>query len=478
MSPWIFPIRLEATALEPMYLQIARAIREDILRGRLGPGDALPGSRTLASTLAVHRNTVLAALRELQAEGWLQSAGHSIRVSEELPASAEPTQVAHRVEPGFTLAAPAAAAPHRAAVRPGTLAFGSGLPDLRLLPTDPLARAYGRALRNRSLMGYGDPKGEARLRAALVRLLSEVRGLAVEPDRLMVVGGSQMGLDLVARTLLVPGDVVAVEDPGYKPAWTTLRAAGAELVPISVDEGGLQVEALEALLRLRPIRALYCTPHHQFPTTVTLEPSRRLRLLELARKHRLAVLEDDYDFEFHFDGNPVLPLASEDPAGIVVYMGSLSKVVAPGLRLGFVVGPKAVVDALALRRYNADRQGDQVLERAVAELLEDGLLQRHVRKMRRIYQARRTVLAEMLERHLEGVVAFRLPPGGMSLWLQADPALDVEAWAQRAERQGVLFHSGRHYDFSGRARSNVRLGFSALDEDELQEAVLRMKASL
>ena len=441
--PGASPSTWKPSAAEPMYLQIARAIREDILRGRLGPGDrAARAPAPSPRTLGVHRNTVLAALRELQAEGWLQSAGHSIRVAEELPAGRAGPRSRSRIELGFPLAAPAS--PRRSAppVRPGLLVFGSGLPDLRLLPTDPWPAPTAGPCGTESLMGYGDPRGEVRLRAALTRLLSEVRGLAVEPDRLMVVGGSQMGLDLVARTLLVPGDVVAVEDPGYAPAWATLRAAGAELVPIPVDEGGLQVEALEALLHQRPLRALYCTPHHQFPTTVTLEPSRRLRLLELARTHRLAVLEDDYDFEFHFDGNPVLPLASGDPAGVVVYMGSLSKVVAPGLRLGFVVGPQAVVDALALRRYTADRQGDQVLERAVAELLEDGLLQRHVRKMRRIYQARRTVLAEELERHLEGVVGFRLPPGGMSLWLQTEPALDVEAWAHRAERQGVLFHQG------------------------------------
>jgi GntR family transcriptional regulator / MocR family aminotransferase len=478
MSPWSFPIHLETSAAEPIYLQIARAIREDILRGRLGPGDPLPGSRTLAGTLGVHRNTILAALRELQAEGWLQSLRHSIRIAEEPPRAPQRPRSVLPMELGFPLAAPASPALPRPPGKPGLLVFGSGLPDLRLLPTEPLARAYGRALRNKALMGYGDPRGELRLRIALTRLLSEVRGLALEPERLMVVGGSQMGLDLAARTLLVPGDVVAVEDPGYAPAWATLRAVGAELVPVPVDGGGLQVEALEALLHQRPLRALYCTPHHQFPTTVTLEPQRRLHLLELARAHQLAILEDDYDFEFHFDGNPVLPLASGDRAGVVVYMGSLSKVVAPGLRLGFVAGPGALIDALAARRYTADRQGDQVLERAVAELLEDGLLQRHVRKVHRIYHARRTVLAQELERHLAGIVGFRLPPGGMSLWLQTEPSLDVEAWAHRAEHQGVRFHPGRRYDFSGATRPNMRLGFSALDEEELQEAVQRMKRAL
>lgn len=478
MAPWIFPLNLESAACEPVYLQITRAISADIRRGRLGPGDRLPGSRTLAKTLGVHRNTVLAAFRELQAEGWIQSEGLSTRVAEELPQASLEAQAVLRGSLGFPLEAPLPPALAKSPKRPGALVFGTGLPDLRLLPTDWLARAYSRALRSRALLGYGDPKGELRLRTALACLLSGVRGLAVEPDQLMVVGGSQMGLDLVARTLLRPGDRVAVEDPGYAPAWVTLRTAGAELVPIPVDADGLQVEALAALLERQPIRALYCTPNHQFPTTVTLSASRRLNLLELAQKHQMAILEDDYDYEFTFDGSSVLPLASADKAGVVIYMGSLSKVVAPGLRLGFVAGPQALVEALSVRRYNADRQGDQVLERAVAELVEDDLLQRHVRKMCRIYQSRRGVLAAALERHLSGTVAFDLPPGGMSLWLRTDPSLDVEAWAGRAERKNVIFHPGHHFDFQGHVLPNLRLGFSSLNEEELQEAVRRMKEAL
>jgi len=478
MAPWIFPITLEPESCAPVYLQITGAISADILRGRLAPGAVLPGSRTLARTLGVHRNTILAAFRELQAQGWVQPFLRSTRVALDPPLAPAPVQGELQKVLGFALEPAPPPALCDLPRRPGALVFGTGLPDLRLMPTEGLARAYARALRNRSLLGYGDPKGELHLRDALAGLLSGLRGLTVEVGQLMVVGGSQMALDLVARTLLRPGDRVAVEDPGYAPAWSTLRNSGAVLVPIPVDAGGLRIEALAAELAREPIRAVYCTPHHQFPTTTTLEPARRQALLDLARRHRMAVLEDDYDFEFPFDGSPAPPLASADRAGVVVYMGSLSTVLAPGLRLGFVAGPRAMVDALAMRRYAADRQGDQVLERAMAELLEDGLLQRHVRKMLRIYQSRRTVLAEALERELDGAVSFVLPTGGMSLWLQAAPGLDVEAWAARAERQGVQFYPGRHFDFRGRALPNLRLGFSALDEAELCEGVRRMKAAL
>jgi len=477
MRPWTFPVALQTepgSPREPVFQQIAQAIRGDIRRGRLRPGDPLPGSRTLAQTLGVHRNTVLAAYRELEAEGWTDTGRRTTRVAGDLP-EAPAMRARTGAGPGYALEA-AAATPLRPA--PEGLDFGGGLPDLRLVPTDLLARAYRRALGSRALLGYGDPRGEPRLRSALARLLSEMRGLAASQDRLMVTGGSQGALDLAARTLLRPGDRVAVEDPGYPTAWATLRAAGAALVPVPVDEGGLRVEALAPILREGPLRAIYLTPHHQFPTTVTMSAPRRMALLDLARRHRIAVLEDDYDNEFHFEGRPVLPLAGDDPGGVVVYLGTLSKILAPGLRIGFVAGPRPLVEALAARRGTADGQGDLILQRAAAELLEDGLLQRHARKMRRTYLARRDALAEALRRHLGDAVAFDPPPGGMSLWVRVDPSLDLEAWVARAAKAGVGVYPGRRFDFSDRPRPNLRLGFSSLDETELEAAVRRLARAL
>jgi GntR family transcriptional regulator/MocR family aminotransferase len=487
MRPWTFPVALQASPesgpRNPVFQQIAQAIRSDIRRGRLRAGDPLPGSRSLAQTLGVHRNTVLAAYRELEAEGWIESEQRTTRVARDLPEG--PSQKQKRggkadQGPGYDLEGLGTPPPRLRDLEDPAhlLSFGGGLPDLRLVPTDLLARAYRRALQEPSLLGYGGAHGEPRLRTALARLLSEMRGLAVTADRVLITAGSQGALDLVARTLIRPGDRVAVEDPGYPTAWATLRAAGAELVPVPVDEAGLRVEALEQALRARPLRAVYLTPHHQFPTTVTMGAPRRLRLLDLARQHRLAILEDDYDNEFHFDGRPVLPLAGADPGGVVIYLGTLSKILAPGLRIGFISGPPALVDALAARRAAADGQGDPALQRVAAELLEEGLLQRHARKMRRTYLSRRTALAEALGQHLAGIVSFDLPPGGMSLWLHVDPAVDVERWAQRAQQAGIAVYTGRRFDFHGRPRPNLRLGFSALDERELEEAVRRLAGAL
>jgi len=309
-------------------------------------------------------------------------------------------------------------------------------------------------------------------------MVSSVRGLAAGPEAVLVTRGSQQAIDLCARALVAPGDVVAVEALGYRPAWEALRLAGARLVPLPVDDAGLRVEALEALAARQRVRMAYVTPHHQYPTTAVLAPGRRLAMLALAKARRIAIVEDDYDHEFHYEGRPVLPLASADEAGVVVYVGTLSKILAPGLRIGFVVGPPPLVERLATIRAFADRQGDRAVERAVAELLEDGDVQRHARRARRIYAARRDALSEALGKHLGGVLAFAPPVGGMALWARVDDAVDVDAWAARALARGVAFYPGRRFAFDGRRRPFVRLGFAALTEKELAEAVKGMAAAL
>src|SRR5713101_3900910 len=220
-------------------------------------------------------------------------------------------------------------------------------------------------------------------------MLCATRGLAATADSLVVTRGSQMAFDLAARALLSPGDAVAVEELGYSAVWASLTLAGARLIPVPVDAEGVRVDALEKLASRETLRAIYLTPHHQYPTMAVLSPARRLQLLELARRNRFAILEDDYDNEFHYQGRPVLPLASADQAGVVVYIGTLSKILAPGLRVGYVVAPLPLMGRIAAIRSLLDIQGDLATEAAVAQLIEDGELQRHVARVRRDYARRR-----------------------------------------------------------------------------------------
>jgi GntR family transcriptional regulator/MocR family aminotransferase len=262
-----------------------------------------------------------------------------------------------------------------------------------------------------------------------------------------------------------------VEEYGYQPAWAALRRAGAELSFVSVDSQGLVVDELEALARAGSISAVYVTPHHQFPTLVTMSAPRRHALLELARCYRFAIIEDDYDHEFHYRGRPVLPLASADTAGNVIHVGTMSKILAPGLRVGYVVGPVPLIERLARERYLIDRQGDQVGEEALAELLEDDLVQRHARRVRRIYLARRELMASELRRRFGDRLRFEEPDGGLALWVRTHRAGGLRSWQRRCEERGVRFSLGCDYHARNRPQPFIRIGFAACDENELADAI-------
>ncbi len=472
MDQWTFEL---AAGDRPLFLRLADAVTRDIRRGRLAPGDRLPGSRRVAEQLGLHRNTVLAAWRELEREGWLETeAARGTFVARTLPELRVTARARRSRSAGFDVdATDLDWAPYPR----GALPLLGGVPDLRHLPRAALARAYRRALRRKDILSYGDPAGEPSLRQALAGRLAAARGLAVEPDEILVTRGSQMAFDLLARALLEPGDRVAVEALGYRPAWRALGSSGAELIPIRVDEQGMDVDRLEAALEEGPLRAVYLTPHHQYPTTATLSPARRMRLLRLAAEHRIAVIEDDYDHEFHYEGRPVLPLGARDDHGVVIHVGTLSKVLAPALRIGWVVAPPPLHEALIGVRRFIDRMGDPAVERAIGELIEEGELHRHTLRMRRRYRRRRDAMAELLTEAFGDRLRFSVPRGGMALWARA-PGVDVDEWGRRAEAAGVIVQTARLFTFRGRPRRAMRLGYAALEPEELRVAVKRLRRSM
>jgi GntR family transcriptional regulator/MocR family aminotransferase len=480
MRRWALTIALDPHRELPIFLQLAHAIADAIRDGRLKPGDPLPGTRELAEQLGVNRNTVVAGYEELAAEGWVRTRiGGGTFVAPSLPA---PIRVAPPTDdpPTFPLPETISPVPAVNMPPPGTLMIAHSLPDARLFPAEALTRAFRRAIvqRGRSLIGYAEPCGHPRLREQLAAMLRSTRALPARADGLMVTRSLEQGIDLIARMLLKPGDVVAVESFGYPPAWSVLRLAGAHLMPLPVDEDGLDVSALENALAHQRIRAVFLTPHHQFPTTCVMSSARRERLAALAVAHRFAVIEDDYDHEFHYAGKPVLPIAAGPARANVIYVGSLSNLLAPGLSTGFIHAPPAMFGHLAGLRAASDPRTDVAMECAIAELFEDGELLRHMRRMRRTYAMRRDALAGALRRHLGSAVHFRVPDGGMGLWMRLDDAIDVERWSVEGEREGVQFFSARRYDFHQRAQPYVRLGFSYLDEAELDDAVRRMARAL
>lgn len=474
------PPPLEATAETPLFLQISRRFADDIRRGVLVPGARLPSSRALAVSLGVHRSTTVAALAELLSQGWIQTEPRrGTFVSERFPEE-RPRRLPRRVDlprAPLDLAQPVPLDPFPT-IGADVLPLVGGTPDPRLAPATELSRAYRRALGKSSrLLGYGSELGDARLREVLAAQLREARQVPVGEEGLMVTRGSQMALFLLGRVLSRPGRVVAVEGLGYRPCWEAWRLSGARLAPLPVDSQGLSVDALKQLLSRERVAAVYTTPHHQYPTTVTLTAPRRLELLTLARRHGFVVVEDDYDYEHHYDGSAVLPLASVD-ADVVAYVGTLSKILAPGLRIGYLAARPEIIERAARIRRFVDRAGDHVVERAVAELLEEDVVGRHVRRTRREYAARRDALVFELRRLLGGALSFRVPAGGMSLWAKVTKGISSDRWAAQALDEGVLVSPARRFRFDGREAPYLRLGFAPLRPPEIRTAVERLARAL
>ncbi|HEU4951512.1 MAG TPA: PLP-dependent aminotransferase family protein [Holophagaceae bacterium] len=464
MPGWDLKITLETGSGLPVFRQVAEAIRKDISRGRLAPGDLLPGYRLLAESLGVNRNTILAAYQELLGEGWIVS-----RPSEGTFVAEAPPRWAPSAEPPGTPGPPPEAEP--------ILSIGTGAADPRELPRLPLARAYARALNTPAALRALDPQGLPRLRELLAEMLTRLRGFPADPGRLMVTRGSRMGLYLVIQSLIRPGDRVAVESPGSPRAWEVLRERGAELVPVPVDHEGLQIDALEARLREGPLRMVLVTAACQYPTTVSLVESRQRRLLGLSLQHRFHLLEHDAGGEFHFGGPPALPLAAKDVSGGVIHVGTLSRLLAPGLRLGTIHAPQEVMASLRRVRSHIDGSGDPILELAIADLMEEGALARHVNRLERTFARRRDVLMEALH-GLQGVALSIAPPRlGSALWIEA-PGTDVDRWHTLARKAEVEFKPGRAFLPEGGALNCLRMGFTGHDERELKEAVQRMSLAL
>lgn len=483
LRSWDLNLHITKSSGVVVYLQIAQQIIDEIQRGRLIPTVAMPGTRELAEKLQVNRKTIVLAYDELIAQGWLTSESRrGTFVSAKLPhfSPAKPTNIDLK-EPTKGKPAPVLAK-YAAAIESENMAnlidFNDGIPDTRLIPFETISKAFRHALiepiRSNKL-GYGDPKGMTNLRLALAEMLNMERGLSVDIDNICIARGSQMGIFLAARVLANPQKYVVVENLSYPPAREAFRSCGAKILTVGLDQNGINVEALEALCKKYPISAVYVTPHHQFPTTVMMTAERRLKLLMLAEQYDFVIVEDDYDHEFHFHHHPVFPLASTAHAGRVIYVGSLSKVLAPGLRIGYLVASKEIINQCAAEVMLIDRQGNSVTELAVAALLESGEIKRHIRRTLKIYNERRNTLIDLLLNELGEHINFDSPNGGLAIWLRLNNGIDINELVEKAMREKVKILPASLFSESNENVNGIRLGFGSLNANELASGVQRLK---
>jgi GntR family transcriptional regulator/MocR family aminotransferase len=359
------------------------------------------------------------------------------------------------------------------------LTIDDGFPDVRLTPVDLLMREYrsiSRKSYGKNFLKYGFPKGSANLRSALCRYLSDTRGLNIDPENILITKGSQMGIYLATQLLLRPKDKIAVGLSNYRSADEIFKYSGAQLLRIPVDRFGMDVDALEASLKQETIRAVYIIPHHHFPTAVTMSIERRLKLLKLAREYRFAVIEDDYDFDFHYNSKPHVPLASIDHNNSVIYIGSVTKTFAPALRIGFLIAGPEFVDACSSLRQLIDKQGDSLLEEAFSSLYNNGEMERHFRKSLKIYKQRRDLFCEILSSDFTDVISFDIPEGGLAIWSLFDKDINLKELSQRALKKGLQIADGTFYNNELFMPNGLRLGFASLTEKEIVQSLklLRM----
>lgn len=475
-------ITIDKDAQIAVYLQITNSIIGHIRQGTLKPASPLPSSRLLAASLKVHRKTVVAAYDELYAQSWVDVYPRKgFFVAKNLPdVSPRPinTALKQNIYPEKTYFDVDEKVPYPGLFnddKPRLLTFDDGFPDTRVAPVELLVREYRRFANyhfTQKYLTYGPEQGSVNLRTELARFLGETRGLQVTPNDILITKGSQMAIYLAAQILLSKNDVVIAADPGYPGANEVFEQTGAKLKLVPVDEHGINLDAVEEICQQKKVKLVYVIPHHHRPTTVTLSADRRMRLLELARKYRFAIIEDDYDYDFHYASSPILPLASADYYGSVIYVGSFCKTIAPGIRIGFMVAPANLIVQTTRLRKMIDRQGEHLLEEAIANLLKNGDIGRHLKKANKLYHERRDILCALLKEHLGSWLSFKIPDGGFAVWLKYADGINPADVAEKASAMGLTINNGRDYFYHNAINyPYVRIGFASLNPKELETAV-------
>jgi len=475
MFPYKSLIEIDKKRKRALYLQISDCFVGLIKKGVIPPTTALPGSREMAKILSVNRQTVVASYDELESQGWVEVIPkRGTFVKEELPIITQRKlkKIRNRDRfPHINLYQNALIIDAKSNCK---LVIDRGTADDRLAPIDSISRAYRSALkscqRSRYLSNIDIFKLD-RSEEIVSNYLNRTRGLRCTRENIILTQGSQMGIYLAAKTLILKNDSVIVGETSYKGADDVFKSIGTKLIEAKVDKHGLDINQVESICKRRNIKCVYVTPHHHLPTTVTLSAGRRMKLLQLASIYDFYIIEDDYDFDYHYKSSPLLPLASSDEEGRVIYVGSMSKNLAPGIRFGYMVANPELIIELKRLRMMIDRYGDLVIERAITSMIHEGEIERHLRKCLKIYRERRDYFCGLLNEKLGDFVHFEIPQGGLAVWCEFVDDIDLRSVTKKAIEKGLFISEGSIYSPQKKNLNATRMGFASLNFGEMEEAV-------
>jgi GntR family transcriptional regulator / MocR family aminotransferase len=469
-------ILLDPASAAPLHRQIYDQWRQGILTGRFRRAERVPSTRELSTALEVSRSTVTQAYDQLIAEGYLESTqGSGTFVCRELPDELLRPKLKHvpkdETIPAIRLSRYGAGLNEDfsyPSAPAGFIRLTQWRPDLSLFPLSIWRKLVMRRLRSAAaeLFDYANQSaGYGPLRDEIAAYVSRSRAVRCTPEQVVIVNGSAQGIDLCVRLLLEPGDEVAIENPGYQGAHRILAGYGARLRPARIDENGIVIRDLGKKSRL-----VYVTPSHQFPTGVAMSLTRRLELIEWSRQHHAVLIEDDYDSEYRYSGPPLPSLQGLATGVAVIYIGTFSKVMFPSLRIGYVIAPLSLVARMRRAKWLADRHTPVPEQAALADFISEGHLERHIRRMRRIYGERRKTLVESLERHFGDRVQIRGDAAGMHLLVRFE---DAEIAEKAAGAKVQLISSASCY-LTPAPRGEFILGFSSIGERSIREGIRRL----
>jgi GntR family transcriptional regulator/MocR family aminotransferase len=474
------------------YLQLAETVRCAIRQGQLTSGDKLPSVKSISDDLGLNRHTVMKSLAELVAEGWIESVQRvGYKVVPNLPI--EKSQIQSQKSTNF-------AVNHNHMdfrfVRTGSQLptypannfeynFSGGQPDLVLFPFDEFKRCMSDVLSrpDRAQLSYGQSAGTPELIEQVKIYLRKSR--AITEREIVITNGSQEALFIVAQLLLQIGDKVAVEELGYPPAMSAFSSTGAELMAVKQDTFGMCPNDLSIQILKGNVRLIYLTPLHQYPTTVTLSVSRRMAIYQLAAQHKIPIIEDDYDHEFHYRCQPLAPMATDDPAQLVIYLSTFSKIMFPGARIGIMAVSKAMAKAVTEYRLLICHKSNVLMQAALAKWMENGGFERHLRRTTRVNLQRRDHAVLVLKKY--DFFEFDIPDGGMAFWIKLRPGVDVhqgtfsaERLAKKCQQMGIYFQHGKQYQLNKKHDLDcfIRLGFAGMSENKFAEGIKLLAQSL